>query len=143
MSYNRLIQIDGKVAKPSKRNLITEVAPGSPAELAGIKAQDRLLKINDVLVKDILDYRYLTAAESFSLIIQRETEVEVQNFIVDIEKDTYEELGLSFETGILDQANSCSNNCVFCFIDQLPQACGKPCILKTMILGCLFYKAIL
>ena len=120
MSYNRLIQIDGKVAKPSKRNLITEVAPGSPAQQAGIKAQDRLLKINDVLVKDILDYRYLTAAESFSLTIQRGTEDEVQNFIVDIEKDTYEELGLSFETGIMDKANSCSNNCIFCFIDQLP-----------------------
>ena len=120
VSYNRLIQIDGKVAKPSKRNLITEVAPGSPADQVGIQAQDRLLKINDVLVKDILDYRYLTAAEKFSLTIQRGREDQVQNFIVEIEKDTYEELGLTFETGIMDQANSCSNNCVFCFIDQLP-----------------------
>ena len=119
MSYNKLIQIDGKVAKPTSRNLITEVDPGSPAEQAGIKPHDRLLKINDVLVKDILDYRYLTAAEEFQLTIQRGSD-EVEDFVVNIEKDTYADLGLSFETGIMDKANSCSNNCVFCFIDQLP-----------------------
>lgn len=119
MSYNKLIQIDGKVVKPTSRNLITEVDPGSPAEQAGIKPLDRLLKINDVLVKDILDYRYLTAAEEFQLTIQRGSD-EVQDFVVNIEKDTYADLGLTFETGIMDKANSCSNNCVFCFIDQLP-----------------------
>lgn len=119
MSYNKLIQIDGKVVKPTSRNLITDVDPGSPAEQAGIKPLDRLLKINDVLVKDILDYRYLTAAEEFQLTIQRGSD-EVQDFVVNIEKDTYADLGLTFETGIMDKANSCSNNCVFCFIDQLP-----------------------
>lgn len=120
MSYNKLIQIDGKLVKPTKRNLITEVDPGSPAQGAGIQAADRLLKINEVLVKDILDYRYLTAAEAFDLTIQRGNGEAIQEFSVHIEKDTYEELGLTFETGIMDQANSCSNNCIFCFIDQLP-----------------------
>lgn len=120
MSYNRLIQIDGKVVKPSKRNLITEVDPGSPADRAGIRPQDRLIRINEVLVRDILDYRYLTAAEAFDLTIQRGSGEDLSEFPVSIRKDTYEELGLSFETGIMDKANSCSNNCIFCFIDQLP-----------------------
>lgn len=120
MSYNRLIQIDGKVVKPTKRNLITAVDAGSPAEHVGISPGDRLVRINEVLVKDILDYRFLTAAEDFSLTLQREDGEQTYEFSVAIHKDTYEELGLTFETGIMDKANSCSNNCIFCFIDQLP-----------------------
>ena len=120
MSYNRLIQIDGKVVKPLKRNRITAVDAGSPAEDAGIKIGDRLVRINEVLVRDILDYRYLTAAEDFSLTLQRDEGNSTFEYSVAIKKDTYEELGLTFESGIMDKANSCSNNCIFCFIDQLP-----------------------
>lgn len=121
MSYNKLIQIDGKIVEPSRRNLITEVDPGSVAERAGILKGDRLILINETLVKDILDYRYITAAEEFSLTIQRDEGSGPKDYKVMIEKDPYEDLGLNFETGILDKANSCSNKCIFCFIDQLPE----------------------
>lgn len=120
MSYNKLIQIDGRVVAPTKRNLITEVESGSASDRAGIKPGDRLVKINDVLVKDILDYRFLTAAEEFSLTIQRDKEDNTKEYVLQITKDMYEDLGLSFETGIIDKAFNCSNNCIFCFIDQLP-----------------------
>lgn len=115
MSYNKLIQIDGKLVKSTGKNIITEVAPGSPAEHAGILPGDQLLKINNTDVKDILDYKYLTAAEEFTLTLKRE-----DSFTVQINKETYEDTGLSFESGIIDKASRCSNNCVFCFIDQLP-----------------------
>ena len=120
MSYNKLIQIDGRVVSPTKRNLITAVESGSASARAGILPGDRLMKINDVLVKDILDYRFLTAAEEFSLTIQRDKEDNTKEYVLHITKDMYEDLGLSFETGIIDKAFNCSNNCIFCFIDQLP-----------------------
>ncbi|MFZ2257965.1 MAG: DUF512 domain-containing protein [Clostridiaceae bacterium] len=120
MSYNKLIQIDGKVVTPTKRNLITEVEAGSAAAKAGILPGDRLIKINEVIVKDILDYRFLTAAEEFSLTIQRLSEDNTKEYVLHIMKDMYEDLGLSFESGIIDKAYNCSNNCIFCFIDQLP-----------------------
>ena len=120
MSYNKLIQIDGKVVVPTKRNLITEVESGTAADRAGIKPGDRLIRINETLVKDILDYRFLTAAEEFTLTIQRDSEDNTKEYVLKIKKDMYEELGLSFETGIIDKAFNCSNNCIFCFIDQLP-----------------------
>lgn len=115
MSYNKLIQIDGKLVKSTGKNLITEVSKGSPAEHAGIMAGDQLLKINDTDVKDILDYKYLTAAEEFTLTLKREG-----IYTVKINKEVYGDPGLSFESGIIDKASRCSNNCVFCFIDQLP-----------------------
>ncbi len=121
MSYNKLIQKDGKIVEPSRRNLIVTVDPGSEADRSGIRKGDRLIRINETLVKDILDYRYLTAAEQFSLTIQRDEGDTTREYEVSIEKDPYEDLGLNFESGILDKANSCSNKCIFCFIDQLPE----------------------
>lgn len=115
MGYNKLIQIDGKLVRKTGKNKITEVAPRSPAGKAGILPGDQLLRINDTEVQDILDYRYLTAAENFQLTLLREME-----YTVAIHKETYEDTGLTFESGIMDKASRCSNNCIFCFIDQLP-----------------------
>ncbi|MFB0959351.1 MAG: DUF512 domain-containing protein [Clostridiaceae bacterium] len=120
MSYNKLIQIDGKLVDPIRRNVITEVDKRSPADRAGITVGDRLVKINEIPVKDILDYRFLTAAERFTLTIQRSQGEETREYTVSIEKEMYEELGLNFASGIMDKASRCSNNCIFCFIDQLP-----------------------
>lgn len=130
MSYNKLIQIDGKIVEPSKRNLIVEVDPGSEADRSGIRKGDRLIRINETEVKDILDYRYLTAAEQFRLTIQRDEGEATREYDITIEKDPYEDLGLNFETGILDKANSCSNKCIFCFIDQLPEGMRETLYFK-------------
>lgn len=130
MSYNKLIQVDGKVVVPSRRNLIVEVDSGSVAHLSGIKKGDRLIRINETQVKDILDYRYLTAAEAFSLTIQRDEKESTREYNITIEKDPYEDLGLNFETGILDKANNCSNKCIFCFIDQLPEGMRETLYFK-------------
>ena len=79
MGYNKLIQIDGKLVRKTGKNKITEVAPRSPAGKAGILPGDQLLRINDTEVQDILDYRYLTAAENFQLTLLRETEYTVRS----------------------------------------------------------------
>lgn len=127
MSYNRLIQIDGKLVVRNG-NRVIEVAVGSPAQKAGIGVGDYLLKIDDRDIKDILDYKYLSAVPEMTLVLKRSDSEEI--YEVKIEKDTYEDLGLSFQSGIIDKASRCSNNCIFCFIDQLPKGMRETLYFK-------------
>ncbi len=121
MGYNRLITIDGKISDPKLRNRIKSVVPRSPADRAGIKEGQYLLEVDGTPLKDIIDYRYLTSEEKFTLkLSEKDEDGNSMEFSVDIEKDTYEDLGLEFMSGLIDHACSCSNKCIFCFIDQLP-----------------------
>lgn len=98
--------------------IIGSVAEGSKAEKAGIKAGDTLISINKNDIMDVLDYRFY----------QNNTKIKIE-FINEkgkikkavIRKNEYEELGLQFETYLMDKQHSCLNKCVFCFIDQLPK----------------------
>lgn len=97
--------------------VISRVIPDSIAEEMGVEAGDKLLSINDKKVKDIIDYKYLITEEILEVDIEK---VNGEIWTLDIEKDYDEDLGLEFERGIIDKAQRCSNNCIFCFIDQLP-----------------------
>ena len=96
---------------------ITNVYLGSLAQDAGILENDILLSINGFEINDVLDYRFYLAEEVISLEIKRGEE----NIIFEIEKEQYEDIGLDFETPLMDEKHSCQNNCIFCFIDQLPK----------------------
>lgn len=67
-------------------------------------------------MRDVLDYMFYAADTSLTLVIDKDG---VQRE-VSIEKDEYDDLGLEFESFLMDKKQSCSNKCVFCFIDQLP-----------------------
>lgn len=95
---------------------INNIIPGSPAAKAGVAEGDLLSKINGHTVKDVLDYMYYAAETRVTLEIVRHGEE--LDFL--IEKDEYDDLGLEFETFLMDNKQSCSNKCVFCFIDQMP-----------------------
>lgn len=99
-------------------HLITAVEPGSIAEEVGIKPGDRLLMINDTVIEDVFDYRYFTEDEELTLTVYSAEEDE--EWDIDIEKDADEELGLSFDSGLMDDYKHCCNKCIFCFIDQMP-----------------------
>ena len=86
------------------------------AEL-GLEPGDILLAVNGETVHDVLDYRYLMNDEVIVLKIQTAQGEIVE---VDFEKDAYDDLGVEFESGLMDKAQRCANACVFCFIDQLP-----------------------
>lgn len=93
------------------------VESGSLAEEAGLEPGDRLLKINGSDFRDILEYRYLVS--------EYEVELEVEKKdgsleIITIENN-YEDLGIEFKEALIDTAQSCTNKCIFCFIDQLPK----------------------
>ena len=95
---------------------ITDVAGGSLAARAGVLPGDILISINGHEIRDVLDYRFYLAEKRLALTIHRGAEL----FDVSIRKGTYDDIGLDFETPLMDKKHSCENKCVFCFIDQLP-----------------------
>ncbi len=100
------------------KNLITNIEKGSIAEEVGISSGDYLISINGKEIKDVFDYRYAILDEYIEVLIYNADGSQV---LYEIEKDENEDLGISFETGLIDKASSCKNNCIFCFIDQLPK----------------------
>ncbi len=92
--------------------------PGSIAQELGVQAGDELMKIQGEDVCDVIDYEFLCAQEKLTLTFLQ-TNGEILEAIV--EKDSYEPLGLQFESGLMDKMRTCKNHCVFCFIDQMPK----------------------
>ncbi len=99
------------------KNIIEEVAIGSIADELEIVPGDILIAINEIKVKDIIDYKYLIADE-YVLVEILKQDGELWEF--EIEKEFDEDLGIIFTNPLIDKAKSCQNKCVFCFIDQLP-----------------------
>lgn len=95
---------------------INNVISQSPGDKAGVRAGDLLEKINGHVIKDVLDYMYYAADVNVQLDVIRDG----KNLSFDVRKDEYDDLGLEFETFLMDKKQSCRNKCVFCFIDQMP-----------------------
>ncbi len=100
------------------KNVILKIEKGSIAEELGIEPGDILVSINDKDVKDVFDYRYFIQDEYIEVGIEK---ADGEEWLLEIEKEEYEDLGIIFEKGLMDKARSCSNKCIFCFIDQLPK----------------------
>jgi putative radical SAM enzyme (TIGR03279 family) len=100
-----------------KKGLISYVEPGSAAYEGGILPGDCLIKVNGHKIRDIFDYRYYTTEENISLEL---IDAEGESYIVDIEKDADEDPGIAFAEPMIDADRGCVNNCIFCFIDQMP-----------------------
>lgn len=97
---------------------ITGVAPGSPAQHAGVRAGECLLRIGAHDIADVLDYQFYATDSRLELTLADKAG---NTRLVRVHKDDYEDLGLDFATYLMDQKRSCKNHCVFCFIDQLPK----------------------
>ena len=97
---------------------ISSVGAGSIASKKGIEAGDVLIDINGHEIRDVLDYRFYLADKKLSLRICRGQQGKLKT--VHIRKDESEDIGLEFETYLMDKQHSCKNKCIFCFIDQLP-----------------------
>lgn len=95
---------------------ITEVSKGSIGEELELTPGDILLTIDGEEIEDIFDYQYLIEAESFTMVVRKENGEEWE---LEIEPDG-EEMGLTFENGLMSEYRSCRNKCIFCFIDQMP-----------------------
>ena len=100
-----------------KGHRITAVDPGSIAEELEIEPEDRLLFIDGQEIEDIFDYRFYTGDTYLEMTVLKP---DGEEWLLEIEKDPEEDLGLHFENGLMDEYRSCRNRCVFCFIDQMP-----------------------
>ncbi|MGN0343038.1 MAG: DUF512 domain-containing protein [Roseburia sp.] len=101
-----------------KKHVICSVVPGGIGEELELEPGDELLSINGKTVEDIFDYQYLTNDEYLTVEIRK---ADGEIWELDIEKDYDEDLGIEFENGLMDDYKSCSNKCIFCFIDQMPK----------------------
>lgn len=105
---------------------IVYVESDSLAAEAGIEPGDILLRVDNHEIHDILEYRYLMSEYEVTVTVQKKNgDIEE----ITIEND-YEDIGMEFETGLMDNAKSCTNKCIFCFIDQLPEGMRETVYFK-------------
>ena len=102
-------------------HLIKEVYPGSIAEELEIEPGDVLLSINDQSIEDVFDYRYMIKDEYIEVLIRKP---DGEEWVLEIDKDYDDDLGIEFENQLMSDYKSCSNKCIFCFIDQMPPNIG-------------------
>jgi len=100
------------------KQIITCVKPESIAKEMGLEIGDILISINGTAVKDIFDFHYLVNDEYLEVLIQK---ADGEEWELEIEKEYEEDLGITFANGLMDEYLSCTNGCIFCFIDQMPK----------------------
>ena len=107
--------------------VITSIDRHSPAERAGVRVGEKLISIGGHAVEDVLDYRF------FGYDPDPEVELEAPDGsrrTVRVKKPEAEELGLNFETYLMDEPRPCSNHCLFCFVDQMAPGCRDTLYFK-------------
>jgi putative radical SAM enzyme (TIGR03279 family) len=109
------------------KHVIHSVAPGSIAEELELQPGDTLLSINGKKIEDVFDYHYLVNDEYLEVIIEK---TNGEEWDLEIEKDYEEDLGIEFESGLMDEYRSCTNKCMFCFIDQMPKGMRETLYFK-------------
>ena len=96
---------------------IASVDPGSPAARAGLRPGETLTHISGHPIVDVLDYKFYAYDPRLELTL---TGPDGGSRTVRVRKGEGEDLGLNFETYLMDKARSCANRCIFCFVDQMP-----------------------
>ncbi len=106
-------------------HVIRSVEPDSLAMELGLRPGDKLIKLNDENVLDVIDYQYLVSGDHLRVQFERDGEIQE----VECEKDEWEELGVQFEDSLLT-THLCANRCIFCFVDQMRPGCRESLYVK-------------
>jgi len=109
------------------RHIVKEVKKASIAEEMGITTGDEVSSVNGKSIEDIFDYHFLVNDEFLEVIIKKP---DAEEWILEIEKEEDEELGIVFENEFMDDYRACQNKCIFCFIDQLPKGMRETLYFK-------------
>ncbi len=107
--------------------IINSIDKRSPAERAGVRTGEKLLSINGHSVEDVLDYRFFGYDPDPVLVLEDPNGVQRR---VQVKKGDAEELGLNFDTYLMDEPRPCSNHCLFCFVDQMAPGCRDTLYFK-------------
>lgn len=109
------------------QTVIKSVDAASPAKRAGVRTGETLLEVNGHRIIDVLDYKFYTYDPRLTLTLREPSGAERT---LRIHKEPGEDLGLNFETYLMDGARSCANHCIFCFVDQLPKGLRETLYFK-------------
>ncbi|MEB3322711.1 MAG: TIGR03279 family radical SAM protein [Synechococcaceae cyanobacterium] len=113
--------------RPPEPAVVAGVEAGSIGEELGFQPGDRLVSINGVRPRDLIDVRILAGEEELRLEVE---DPDGTRHLVDLEKDADEGLGLAFTEALFDGLRQCNNRCPFCFIDQQPPGHRRSLYLK-------------
>lgn len=108
-------------------NIIVKVLKNSIAEEMELEPGDVLISVNNTSVKDYIDYKYQISDENVLFEVRKK---DGEIWELEIEKEYDEDIGIVFENPLMDNIKVCSNNCIFCFIDQMPRGMRKTLYLK-------------
>ena len=117
-----------KMSETAKKgHIVRSVEEGSIAMEMGIEPGDRIVSINGSPIEDIFDYRFLCADDYIDVIVR---DINDEEYLLEIEKDENEDLGIEFDDPLMDEMRHCSNRCIFCLIDQMPKGMRKTLYFK-------------
>lgn len=100
-----------------RAHIVKKVLPGSIAEELEIEAGDKILAIDNTEIEDIFDYQFLVQDTYIEVLVEKP---DGEQWLLEVDKEFDEDLGIEFENGLMDEYRHCHNKCVFCFIDQMP-----------------------
>ncbi len=103
--------------KMQKGHIIQAVLPGSIAEELELEPGDKIIAVNNTEIEDIFDYQYLIQDTYIEVLAEKP---DGEQWLLEVDKEADEDLGITFENGLMDEYRHCHNKCVFCFIDQMP-----------------------
>lgn len=101
-----------------KQHIVKSVKEGSIAQEMDVEAGDRILSIDNAEIEDIFDYQFLIQDSYIEVLVEKP---DGEQWLLKIDKDPDEDLGIEFENGLMDEYRHCHNKCIFCFIDQMPK----------------------
>ena len=110
-----------------KKHIVKTVAPGSIAEEMEIEPGDAILAIDNTPIEDIFDYQFLVQDEYVEVLVEKP---DGEQWLLEVDKEFDEDLGLTFENGLMDDYRHCCNKCIFCFIDQMPKGMRETLYFK-------------
>ena len=110
-----------------KEHIVKTIKPGSIAEELEITPGDKVLAIDNTEIEDIFDYQFLTQDTYIEMLVEK---ADGEQWLLEIDKEFDEDLGIEFENGLMDEYRHCHNKCIFCFIDQMPKGMRETLYFK-------------
>ncbi len=110
-----------------KQHIVKSVLPGSIGEELEIVPGDKILAIDNTEIEDIFDYQFLVQDTYIEVLVEK---ADGEQWLLEVDKEFDEDLGLEFESGLMDEYRHCHNKCIFCFIDQMPKGMRETLYFK-------------
>lgn len=113
--------------RKQKQHIVKSVIPGSIAQEMEIEPGDKILEIDNTTIEDIFDYQFLIQDDYIEVLVEKP---DGEQWLLEIDKEFDEDLGIEFENGLMDEYRHCCNKCIFCFIDQMPKGMRETLYFK-------------